>query len=123
MCGRYCQLPLMTSADYPSYMQYDETWNGKSVSARVNDEFQIVLLETRTAGYRWTAIHKGEPVCELLEEQNAPNTRAIGGSGTHTWRFRAVSSGTTKIQLHYQRPWKSKEEPEKTFLLEVQVRP
>lgn len=102
-------------------MQYDESSNGKTIHLQMNDEFEIVLPEARTAGYRWSAIRKGEPQCELLEERSEAGGR-IGGSGTHIWQFRATSSGTAKIQFQYGRSWKSAE-PEKNFVMEVQVRP
>ena len=101
-------------------MQYDERANGKTIQLQLNAEFQIVLPETRTAGYRWSVIHKGEPICELLEERSEVGS-AVGGSGTHVWRFRSTSSGTATIQFEYGRSWNA--EPEKNFVMEVQVRP
>jgi predicted secreted protein len=103
-------------------MQYDQQSNGKIISPRVNDQFQIALPETRTAGYRWTVLQKGEPHCELLEDRSDPAPGAAGGSGTHTWRFKAASSGTGKIEIQYGRSWKNSA-PERTFTMEVQVRP
>ena len=104
-------------------MQYDQHANGKIISPQVGEEFQIVLPETRTAGYRWSMAQKGGPACELIHEQSNPNPSATGGSGTHTWHFKAASSGTGKIQLNYGRSWKSEAAPEKTFTVEVHVRP
>jgi predicted secreted protein len=104
-------------------MQYDQHSNGKIIPLQVDDEFQIVLPETRTAGYRWSIAQRGDPACELLHEQSDPTPGAAGGSGTHTWRFKAASSGTAKIQLHYGRSWKTTAAPEQTFTMEVQVRP
>jgi predicted secreted protein len=103
-------------------MQYDQHSNGKIISPQVNEEFQIALPETRTAGYRWTVIQKGEPHCELLEDRADLESGAVGGSGTHTWLFKAASSGTGKIQMKYGRPWKNTA-PEQVFTMEVQVRP
>jgi inhibitor of cysteine peptidase len=104
-------------------MHYDQQSNGKVISPRVDDEFQIVLPETRTAGYRWTIAQSGDPHCKLLDERSDPTPGTIGGSGSHTWRFKAASSGTGKIQLHYGRAWKNTAAPEQTFTMEVQVRP
>ncbi|HWF91902.1 MAG TPA: protease inhibitor I42 family protein [Terriglobales bacterium] len=103
-------------------MQYDQHFDGKIISPRIGEEFRIALPETRTAGYRWTTVQNAAPRCELLQEQSAPNTGTAGGSGIHIWRFKAVSSGTGKIELHYGRSWKSAG-PEQTFTVEVQIRP
>lgn len=103
-------------------MKYDESANGKRVSAQVNDEFQIVLPETRMSGYHWITVLHGAPQCKLQEERCRPNPNGPGGSGEHSWSFRAIFPGTGNIQFHYQRSW-NKEGPAKTFLLEVQVQP
>ena len=110
-------------ADYTEPMQYDQRSNGKAISPRVDEQFQIVLPETRTAGYRWSIVQNGEPHCELLEERSDPAPGTVGGIGAHTWRFKAASAGTGKIQIHYGRSWKNTAEPEQTFTMEVQVRP
>lgn len=103
-------------------MQYLENANGTTISPRVGEEFQIVLNEVRTAGYKWITTLKGEPACNLLNEENSPSAKA-GGSGTHLWQFKAIKVGSVKIELHYARPWGKTEKPEKIFTLEVQVRP
>ena len=104
-------------------MRYDESANGKEVEVRVSEEFEIALPETRTAGYRWMVAGKGGPHCELLEDKTQPNTAGVGGSGTHVWRFRAISPGTSEVELHYARSWEETPGPAKTFRLNVYVRP
>jgi len=103
-------------------MQYNESANNQVVKVKPNDAFDLILPETRTAGYRWTLRASPEPTCTLLEETAQPNPAAIGGSGSHSWRFRATSPGDCEIELHYSRPWDSSSEPAKTFRLKVQVR-
>jgi inhibitor of cysteine peptidase len=103
-------------------MQYTESDNGKQIDVRVDEEFEIALPETRTAGYRWIAKSKGEPQCQLVDDHSQPNTAGVGGSGTHNWRFRAVSPGTSQIGLQYARSWQHATEPAKTFTLTVRVR-
>jgi predicted secreted protein len=103
-------------------MEYTESANGTTASQRVGDEFQIVLPEARTAGYRWMTALKGEPSCVLLAEQHNASGQA-GGSGTHVWHFKAAEVGFGKIELHYARPWAKIQKPDKSFTVEVQVRP
>jgi len=103
-------------------MQFNESANNRVVRLKMDDAFDIVLPETRTAGYRWILKDPHEPVCTLLEESARPNPAGAGGTGIHSWRFRAASPGMCEIELHYVRPWESSSEPAKTFRLKVQVR-
>jgi predicted secreted protein len=103
-------------------MQYDERANGHEVEAKLNDELEISLSETRTAGYRWAVKSGGEPALKLLEETAQPNAPGVGGSGHHVWQFRALAAGTGEIELHYLRPWENSSEPARTFVLKVRVR-
>jgi predicted secreted protein len=102
-------------------MQYDERSNGQEIAAKRNEEFEILLLETRSAGYRWVITENGEPILRVLSETTIPNTGAVGGSGHHAWRFRAASAGETRLTFEYSRPWEKSEKPTRTFLLKVRV--
>lgn len=103
-------------------MHYDERANGHEVEAKLNDELEISLSETRTSGYRWVTKSAGEPALKLLEETAQPHTSGVGGSGQHVWKFRAIAGGTGEVQLHYFRPWENSAEPARTFVLKVRVR-
>lgn len=103
-------------------MQYDESANGRQIEIKANQEFEVALGETRTAGYRWNAVGKFGPVCELLEDNIQP-AAATGGTGLHRWRFRATVPGACEISLRYSRPWENVSGPVKTFTLVVHVRP
>ncbi len=102
-------------------MQYDESENGRQIEATVNEELEILLSETRTAGYRWETKSTGEPACRLLEETAQPNPAGVGGTGHRLWKFRAVAPGIGAIELHYLRPWDHSAEPARTFVLKVHV--
>jgi predicted secreted protein len=100
---------------------YDERTNGHEIEAKVSEEFEISLSETRTAGYRWTVENAGTPVCRLQEEASQGNSAGVGGSGKHVLRFEAVAAGTGEIKLRYGRPWENSAEPARTFVLKVRV--
>jgi predicted secreted protein len=102
-------------------LEYTDNANGKQIEVQTHEEFIITLPETRTAGYRWTLTGKAEPQCALVEDSAQP-AAGVGGSGTHRWRFRAVSPGTGEITAAYARSWQAGSEPAKTFTLKVQVR-
>jgi predicted secreted protein len=102
-------------------VQYDEQANGRQVEAKVGEEFEIVLPEARTAGYRWTIVEKGEPSLQLLEDTSQSNVAGVGGAGHHRWRFRAAAAGECEIKFQYARSWQESAEPARTFLLKVRV--
>ena len=102
-------------------MRYDEQANGTEITAHVNEDFEIVLPEIRTAGYRWTICENGEPVLQLTQEASLPNTAGVGGAGQHEWRFHAVSAGEVEIKFQYARSWQKSSEPARTFALKVRV--
>jgi predicted secreted protein len=102
-------------------MQYDERSNGQEVSAKTSEEFEVVLPESRTAGYRWVISENGKPVLELLSESTIPNAGAVGGAGHHLWRFRASAPGEAKLAFEYSRPWEKSARPTRTFTLKVRV--
>jgi predicted secreted protein len=105
------------------HLQYDESTNGQQIELAKNDEFEISLPETRTAGYHWRVKNNGGPVCNLLDETAQADPSHKGGSGTHHWRFQAASPGRSEIELHYLRSWEQTVEPARTFKLQVRVRP
>ena|SRR5579863_535089 len=102
-------------------MQYDEHSDGSEIKVALNDEFEVALPETRTAGYRWITTENGEPILKLMSEATMPNAGAVGGSGRRVWNFRAVSEGDTKLKLEYRRPWEKSAEPTRTFTLKIHV--
>jgi predicted secreted protein len=102
-------------------MHYDERANGREVEAKLNEEFEISLSETRTAGYRWTVENAGAPVCRLVEDASQANSAGAGGSAKHVWRFEAIAAGTGEIKLRYGRPWENSAEPAQTFVLKVRA--
>jgi len=102
-------------------VQYDEQANGRQVEAQLGEEFEVVLPETRTAGYRWRILQKGDPPVDLLEDNSRPSDTGVGGAGNHRWHFRAVAAGASEITLQYARSWDESAEPARTFTLKVRV--
>jgi len=102
-------------------MEYGEQANGREVDTKVNDNFEIVLPEVRTAGYRWNIEQNGEPAVQLLEDTTQPDAARPGSAGRHRWTFRAASAGDSEIKLQYSRSWESPVKPTRTFTLKVRV--
>ena len=102
-------------------MKYGEQDNERQIELKLGQELEITLPEVRTAGYRWTLKDAAAPAC-ALENEDFRKPGAVGGSGTHTWRLKAVSLGSGMVQLWYGREWESSG-PSKTFHLKVKVQP
>jgi predicted secreted protein len=96
--------------------------DGREIEVRPQDEFEIHLPETRTAGYRWSA-ERTHPACTMIGEHSEAPAGTVGGSGLHHFHFRALHPGTGEIALHYGRSWEKEKGPAKTFTLKVHVRP
>jgi predicted secreted protein len=104
-------------------VQFGESANGSDVEIKVGADFGLSLPEARTAGYQWTLKNSVEPTCVLLSDSYQPASGKAGGSGTHSWRFRAASSGSCSLALGYRRSWESGSEPAQTFAMKIRIRP
>jgi len=102
--------------------QLDQSANGKEIELSNGEEFELVLPETRTAGFRWTVASGSGPNCSLLNESSQPSSGAAGGSGTRSWHFRASTPGTCLLALEYKRSWEASSKPTQTFTLKVHIR-
>lgn len=91
--------------------------SGQEVSLRRGQKLTIKLPGNPTTGYQWSVSKiAGTAVRRLGEIQYRPSAGAgklVGAGGEYSLSLRAVSAGTTEIQLDYARPWESK--PERTF--------
>ena len=111
------------AADKPA--QFGEESDGKSVTLKVGDLFEITLPENPTTGYSWQVVEGlGGVVVRLGKPEFHPNRRGshlVGVGGTITWRFTAAGKGTTTLRLIYHRRWEKDKLPAKTFHLTVTV--
>jgi inhibitor of cysteine peptidase len=80
--------------------------NGKSIILHRDDVIRVSLEETPTTGYRWTVDNVDEKILELQNEgfHIAPKA-GIGGSGTRTFSFRAITTGSVNLELKLRREW------------------
>lgn len=101
-------------------MSFDEAASGSEVRLRSGEEFEIVLGETRTTGYRWDVVDAGVPVCRFLRDSLEAGDPTPGAPGRHTWRIGAAQAGAATIALVYRRPFGGGE-PARRFTLRVVV--
>jgi len=90
-------------------MRVDETANGNEIRMKVGETLEVVLAETRTAGYRWNVASDGAPVCRLERDRLEAPSATPGAPARHTWTFTAAQAGAAAIELAYARSFGSAE--------------
>jgi inhibitor of cysteine peptidase len=82
------------------------TDRGTTVTLKPDEEVVIQLPSNVTTGYRW-AIDTLDvnTVTFLGSTYIAPSDGAVGQGGTEELRFRALTPGTTALNLKYWQPW------------------
>ena len=95
------------------------------IEVEVERKFSIALESSPTTGYQWRLINPlDEEILELVgSEYKGPEDERIGAGGEEVLTFRAVSQGTTRISLGYERPWETNVPPIKTRTFAVAVGP
>lgn len=103
-------------------LQFDDRFNGSNIELHTGENFEIILRENPTTGFRWNPISRGEPACQLLDNFVTGGGGSPGNGGSHSWQFLAVKEGHGKIEFAYQRPWEQVKSPAQSFTLSVHVR-
>jgi inhibitor of cysteine peptidase len=98
--------------------------NGKLIEPRQGDVIIVSLQETPTTGYRWTVDNIDEKILELQKDgfRIAPEA-GIGGSGTRTFRFRAITVGSVNLKLNLRREWAGDASITERYRLTIKVVP
>lgn len=79
--------------------------DGQTIELHRGDTLVIKLADNPTTGFRW-AIDSFEPtVMARVDEDYSSSSAAIGGGGLRRFAFRAVTSGTSVIELKLWRSW------------------
>jgi len=99
-------------------MRFDETASGGEVRVKVGQEFEVVLSETPTTGYRWKVVSDGAPVCRIERDEFQASAPTPGAPGRHAWVFSAAQSGAAVLDLAYRRSFGASE-PARRFTLRV----
>lgn len=79
------------------------TDDSRTINLRVGDVAVVELVESPTTGYRWQ-VEFGPPLTLQSSEWHT-SSRGIGGSGTRLFVFRAVATGTTRVEARLLRSW------------------
>ncbi len=82
----------------------DDKANGGSVPVSIGTELDLTLAENPTTGYRWQIGREPTPHLQLVDDHFVPGRRT-GGEGQHTWRWRAATPGTVRLEMELRRQW------------------
>jgi len=101
---------------------FDEGSDGRTVDLDEGQEFEVVLPENPTTGYRWRLESDGAPVCAAVGDTYEPPDPAVPGrGGAHRWRFRCDRGGVGAVALALGRTWEKSGPGVRTFRIEVRV--
>jgi len=92
----------------------DDSADGTVHSIEVGDTMIIRLSGNAATGYQWVrtepASFDGSPLRMIEEgEYTLDDPGVCGGSGTFTFRYEAVVSGTVAFTFAYKRPWEDEQ--------------
>jgi predicted secreted protein len=85
------------------------------------DDSLVLRLESQPGtGYSWRITHHDTLHLRLLGEEWVPGEAAVPGGVEHQiFRFAALKADSSRVELHYARPWEKGTPPVKTYRLQV----
>ena len=81
-----------------------QSQDGQTVAARSGDLLELKLRENPTTGFRWQ-VHELNNSIVLENAQFISGSSAVGDAGMRVFTFRAVSPGSTPLQMKLLREW------------------
>jgi inhibitor of cysteine peptidase len=110
-----------SGSSVPQVMEVTAEDAGTTVELVTKDEVVITLDSNVTTGFAWTLARAPDPeVLELVDTTYVePETELVGAGGQEVWTFRAAGTGSTDLELSYERP--SGETAGEPFTLNVVV--
>ena len=110
----------------PIVRNTDASIDGQSELVKRGDTIAVHLDATPSTGYRWELVRlAGASVVQVGLPDYQPETAAgvpkVGAPGHTTFRFRAVQSGTSSIDLAYRRPFDEGAPAARTVRFEIAV--
>ena len=98
--------------------------NGRQITLQPGEVMTITLESNLTTGYGWQVLKIDDAVLVQVGDptyvQSPGSTGLVGAGGTESFRFKAVASGETSLELGYMRPWESVP-PIETYSVQVVV--
>jgi len=100
--------------------------NDTNITVNTGDVFAISLESNQTTGYSWS-VAESQDNAKLsilnMEYMQKPNEgKVVGTGGVEVWRFKAISSGTVKLNFYYSRSWEKDQTAAKTIVYSVTIK-
>ncbi len=101
-----------------------EKEEGQTVALGRKDTLVIRLKSQLGTGYGWQVVRHDNRLLRLLGRPEQENSQGglPGGEEHQIFRFKALRSGTTLIELRYVRPWERNARPLRYFRLRIRIR-
>jgi predicted secreted protein len=100
-------------------VKVDQSSAGSTVRIAMGDIAELILPETRTAGYSWKVVSAESPMYDVKDE-GFKRASGVGGAGEHRWAVTAAKAGSAEFELAYGRSWES--DAGKRFTVTIEVR-
>ena len=99
--------------------------NGREITVRNNDIFELQLESHGGTGYIWGFEVLNPEYLEVLKEETKSGSGPgmAGGPVTHIWTIRAKKPGTTEISMNLYRPWEGKDKAADRFTVKLRMLP
>ena len=99
--------------------------NGREVTVRNNDIFELQLESHGGTGYTWGFEVLNPEYLEVMKEESKSEsgTGMTGGTVTHIWTIRTKQPGTTDISMNFYRPWEGKDKAAESFTVKLVILP
>jgi len=114
---------LLTGCAVNQTVNVNETQNGSSVDLHKGDMLVITLDGNPTTGYQWEMLPNTDG---FVEVQGEPDYKSggnlVGSSGQYSFSIKAVSEGSTRVDLKYYRSFETDIPPIQTFSVEISVK-
>src|SRR5262245_20335956 len=96
--------------------------DGKVTIAK-GKELAVSLEITTGTGYTWQVGKVDKKQLEQLGEPKTekPENGRLGAKAQQVFKFKALSAGTSTLELNYLRPFEKEKKPPKTFAIKVTV--
>ena len=99
-----------------------EDMDGQTIKLDAGQKPQISLAGNPTTGFNWELLEYDPTVLKQVGDMEyKADSRLMGSGGVMTFKFIALASGSTTIQLIYHRSWETDVPPEKTYQLDINV--
>jgi predicted secreted protein len=123
-------LALLISAQGPMPITLTESDHNRTLTLRSGDQLQIVLRETAGTGYSWQIDAIDPSRLQSLGDRSRPQPTAeptpgmpprLGGPQQHSFLFRCLRPGTTRLSLRHWRVWEGPGSIDRRFTLKLRI--